>query len=294
MSFFFAITVFSTTIFGIFNAILIGEGQSSKLITTDLLINGIVILLAVLFMIYQSEFLFIITPAVVLLILSPIFISKIKRYYINASNDEKKSYKIKGFVISSFFSSLSAPVAMYIFRSLLFFGGGYSEATEFIIVQKIIAAILIPTMLYLNNYVQPKYFIVNRDSFRNELINDSKRILFLGVISVLLPLPFLHFIEINLFDDNIKISLSLFVLIGIAEMSRNLSILLSYYCNVEGMWKTYIFGEILFILTYSIALGLVPHNKINFGLIYLFSILSTVFYYALMVKKKMNLEIKLD
>lgn len=284
---FFMFVFSATSIFGIYSAFLIGKGDSSGLLRTDLIVNCLVIFGAIMFISFRSSLLFTITPALVLLVLTPYFIFEVRKFYKDASVIENKNNAIHGYMISSFFSSLSAPVALFIFRSLLSKDGSLDEATEFIIIQKLIGAILIPTMLYLNNIIQPKYFNLENVRFKTELISDSKRVLIFGFLSIVILIPFLGFIKKYLLDDNVDISLYLYCLIAFAEILRNVTILLSYYCNVQGFWKVYISGEFLFILLYSVALTVFPHNNLVFGWIYLSTVFLTLSYYFIRVRKRL-------
>jgi hypothetical protein len=263
----------------VFSALLIGNGDSKNMLNFDLLSNIILLALALLFLLSKNEFLFILVPLFSIFAVLPFIFYYSKNSSIELATKKDKKNKFSGYFISSLLAAFSAPMIMYIFRAILVSKGGVTDAAEFILIQKIIAAVLMPVMIYLNNFIQPRYFIASEEMLSEKVYIDIFKITAFGIGSIFLVAPFLGFLESKIFKLDSGLSVQLYLLIGFSEIFRNISINIAYVFNVKGKWKQFILSEILFIVIYSVLLYYFPSEKISFGYIYLLTNLIVCLFY---------------
>jgi hypothetical protein len=188
---------------------------------------------------------------------------------------------ISPYIFSAFAATISVPLFLFVMRALVTNSEGEAAAAELIVAHRIIGAMLIPAVIYVNNYVQPKFFISKIFDAKSLLLKSSVATAIYGVCALLIVVLILGNVIELFFGGLLKIDLKVFAILAVAEIIKTISMIAAHFFNVAGKWKIFVGGELLFISSAVLLTILGSSSTIWISFAYLAAAGLTLIYYGL-------------
>lgn len=281
----FSFSIIPIALNGIYYSMLVGRGQTSKLTFNEITVQSVILASAFIALIFSHEIVFIVSSLLSYAILFPYFF-----YKINHALKDRSAVKgggiagISTFIISSVAATISVPLFLFLMRAIISNSEGEGAAAEIIVAHRIVGAMLIPAVIYINNYVQPTFYTSGVANQKNILLRSSLITASYGLFSLVVAIFVLDRLISLFFGDYLNIDLVVFSLLAIAEIIKNASMICAHYFNANGNWRVFVGGEFLFILSAVLLTAVGSGSVFWMSCAYLGAAILSTIYYAIQFK----------